>query len=220
MGYQREKTSNKYLDRFITSGVKEHFGLILPPAQIQVLKSMLTHDYVLFRHGRGCGATFLLAVLAVILRKVNPDVNMVVTAPTSRQAEFINSEIEQKFKTEDKFPIVNIKQALSGKYDVVLLDEITKLPKESIESLITHIKKETISKIVAVCGGYRLYFPIAALESTLYSGSSDPDNNRDVITKCYEDMPLNFSGPGNLDEARKLLIYPEEFDMEYKGHFI
>ena len=222
MVYQEIKTNNKYLDHFIAVGLNKQFALSLAPAQLEVLKTMLTHDYVLFRHGRAVGATFLLATLSVILRLVDPDINMAVASATIRQAKLINSEVESKFNKYGLEPnnIVSIEKALSGKYDVLLLDEITHLPNEYIESLINHIENTSISKIVAVCSGYRRYFPIAKLESTMYKGHLNPHSNRILISKNYEDMPLDFFDLNNLEEAKKMFDYPEEFDMEYKGYIL
>lgn len=222
MGYVEVKNNNKYLDRFIEVGVKNHFGLSLAPAQIEVLRTMLTRDYVLFRHGRAIGATLLLSILSVILRLINPNINIVAVSATIRQAKFMNIEVEKKFSKYNLEPlnIVSIKEALSGKYDVLLLDEATHLPNEYIESLIKHIDNKSISKIIAVCGGYRSYFPIAKLEITMYKGSSNLDNNRAVVVKNYEDMPSGFFALDLIEEAKKIFDYPEEFNMEYKGYVI
>lgn len=222
MTYQEIKTNNKYLNHFIEAGLDKHFGLSLASVQTEVLKAMLTHDYVLFRHGRSVGATFLLAVLAAILRKINPDINIVIASATVRQARMINSEFEQKFKRQNEklLNVVSIEEALSGKYEVVLLDEITHLPIEHIESLIKHIDNRSISKIIAVCNGYRSYFPIAKLENTLYKGSMNPDNNRKVVVKNYEDMPTGFFDLDSIEKAKKVFNHPEEFNMEYKGYII
>ena len=222
MGYVEVKNNNKYLDRFIEVGIKNYFDISLAPAQIEVLKTMLTRDYVLFRHGRGTGATFLLSILSVILRLINPNINMVAVSATIRQAKFMNIEVEKKFSKYNLEPlnIVSIKEALSGKYDVLLLDEATHLPNEYIESLIKHIDNKSISKIIAVCGGYRSYFPIAKLEITMYKGSSNLDNNRAVVVKNYEDMPSGFFALDLIEEAKKIFDYPEEFNMEYKGYVI
>ena len=221
MTYSEIKTNNKYLDYFIDAGLNKHFDLSLAPAQLEVLKTMLTHDYVLFRHGRAVGATLLLATLSVILRLVDPDINMAVASATIRQAKMINSEVElfSKYGLEP-LNVVDIEEALSGKYDVLLLDEITHLPDEYVESLIKHIENTSISKIIAVCSGYRRYFPIAKLEAIMYRGSSNPDNNRMIITKSYEDMLSGFFDLNNLEEAKKMFDYPEEFNMEYKGYVL
>lgn len=223
MTYPGPKTNNKYLDHFIDTGLNKQFGLSLAPVQLEVLKTMLIHDYVLFRHGRAVGATFLLATLSVILRLVDPDINMVAAAATTGQAKCMNSEVESKFSRRcDLKPInvVNIEEALSGKYDVLLLDEITHLPDEHVESLIKHIENTSISKIVAVCNGYRRYFPIAKLEKAVYRGCLNPNNNSTLVSKNYEDMPIGFFDLDNLEEAKKIFDYPEEFDMEYKGYVI
>ena len=222
MGYVEVKNNNKYLDRFIEVGIKNYFDISLAPAQIEVLKTMLTRDYVLFRHGRGTGATFLLSILSVILRLINPNINMVAVSATIRQAKFMNIEVEKKFSKYNLEPlnVVNIKEALSGKYDVLLLDEATQLPNEYIESLIKHIDNKSISKIVAVCGGYRSYFLIAKLETAMYKGCSNPDNNRALIVKNYEDMPSGFFDLDNIEKAKKIFDYPEEFNVEYKGYVV
>lgn len=214
--------SNKYLDRFIDIGLNRQFALSLAPAQLEVLKTMLTYDYVLFRHGRAVGATFLLATLSVILRLIDPDINMAVASVTIRQAKFMNSEVESKFSKCGLEPlnVVSIEKALSGEYDVLLLDEITHLSVEYVESLIKHIENTSISKIITVCNGYRRYFPIAKLESTMYEGRLNPYNNRMLISKNYEDMPLGFFDLNNLEEAKKIFDCPEEFDMEHKGYVI
>ncbi|MCK4454586.1 hypothetical protein KAU51_04590 [Candidatus Parcubacteria bacterium] len=135
--------------------------------------------------------------------------------------ESFHSEVElfSKYGLEP-LNIVDIEEALSGKYDVLLLDEITHLPDEYIESLIKHIENTSVSKIVAVCNGYRRYFPITKLEGIMYKGSLNPNNNSKVVFKCYEDMPLGFFDLNNIEEAKKMFDYPEEFNMEYKGHII
>ena len=220
--YQEIKTNNEYLDHLIKVGINKYFDLSLAPAQVEVLNAMLKYDYVLFRHGRAVGATFLLAVLSTILRLVDPDINIVSASTTIRQAKCVNSEIESKFKKYNLEPlnVVAIEKAVSGEYDVLLLDEITNLPDEYIKSLIIHIKNKTILKIVGVCNGYRSYYPIAKLEQTLCLGSSNPDNNRMVIVKGYEDMPSHFFDVNNIEEAKKVFGYPEGFNMEYKGSVI
>lgn len=222
MGNQEVKTNNEYMDRFIEAGLSCHLGLSLALPQLEVLRKMLTYDYVLFRHGRGVGATFLLSILSIILHKVNPNINIAIAATTIRQAKCVNSELEQRFKRHNVPPldVVSIKESISGNYDILLLDEITNLPEEYIDSLITHIENRSISKIVATCIGYRQYFKIAKLENVLYKGSLNPDNNRTVIVKGYEDMPSGFFDLGNIKQAKKMFDHPEEFDMEYKGSIV
>lgn len=212
-------SSNKYLDKLIEKYLSVHFGLSLVPAQIEVLKTMLLYDHVLFVHGRAVGATFILAVLSVILRLIDPYINMAVASETVRQAEFLNNEIENKFNQYNLKPlnIVTIDDAVTGRYDVLLLDEMNTISKNNVESLITHIENKSISKIIATCVGYRSYHHIAKLAKCAASWNVW---NTKVIAKSYEDMPSDFSAPENIEEAKAMFEYEEEFNMEYKGYVI
>ena len=211
--------NNEYLDSIIETYLSVHFGLSLVPAQVEVLKTMLLYDHVLFIHGRAVGATFILAVLSTILRLINPNINMAVASQSVRQAEFINSECDSKFGQFNLKPlnIVTIEQVVSGGFDVVLLDEITDISKENVESLITHIENKSIAKIVATCSGFRTYHHIAKLAECM---SPWKNANTNVITKGYEDMPDGFFAAENIEEAKTTFKYEEDFNMEYKGYVI
>ena len=51
----------------------------------------------------------------------------------------------------------------------------------------------------------------------MYRGCLNPDNNRMLIVKGYKDLPSDFFDLNNLEEAKKIFDYPEEFNMEYRG---
>ena len=207
----------KYFNYLVETYINKHLGLSLAPAQREVLQTMLLYDNALFVHGRGVGATFLLAILAVVLRLIDQDINMAVASETIRQAEFLNKEVE-RFNNIDPLNIVTIDEAVLGGYDVLLLDEMTNISKDNAESLVTHIKNKSISKIIAVCSGYRRYFHIASLANYMYR--SPHDINSVVITKGYEDMPDGFFDLDNIEAARATFEYEEDFNMEYKGYVI
>lgn len=213
----RGKIYSTYCDELIKVFVENQLEISLVPAQVDVLRDMLSYDYVLFRHGRGVGATFLLSSLSAILRLIDPGISMAVTAPTVRQAKMIDTESEQRFGTLGLAPlnIVTIEEAISGEYDVVLIDEATHLAKKYIESLIKHVEDRSISKIVTVCGGHRPYYPISKLAQCMCR-----EANRVVLSKCYEDMPASFFDKGYLKEVEASFDYKEEFWMEYKGFVI
>ena len=212
-----ETNNHKYLGCLIETYLKKQFDLSLAPAQLEVLTKMLAYNNVLFVHGRAVGATFILAALSAILLQIDSDINMAIASETIRQAEMVKQEFKRKFnKYKLKSPnIVTIDKALSNKYDVVLLDEMTNISKNNAESLVTHIKNKSISKVIAVCSGYRTYFHIANVASCMYS-----DDNSVVLNKCYEDMPSCFFDPNNIEEIKASFEYEEEFNMDYKGYII
>jgi hypothetical protein len=211
------KENDKYVEQLIKTSLDIHFNIVLPPAQLNCLKNMLVNDYVLFRHGRSVGATFILTVLSAILRIFNPQISMVVASTYIRQANFLKVCEKQIFNNYSFKPlnIVDIEEAVSGCYDVVLLDCITHLPEKHINMLIENIKNNSIVKFIGTCTGYRYYYPIASLEKCMYSIKDGL-----VIVKNYEDMPEGFFDMDNIEEAKSFFDYEKDFDMEYKGAVI
>jgi hypothetical protein len=211
------KENDKYVEQLIKTSLNTYFGIVLPPAQLNCLKTMLVNDYVLFRHGRMVGATFILTILSAVLRIFNPKISMAIASVSIRQANFLKIYEKQIFNNYNFKPlnVVTIEEAVSGYYDVVLLDNITHLPEEYTNTLIKNIKNNSIIKFIGTCNGYRYYYPIAGLEKYIYSVKKGL-----VIIKNYKDMPEGFFDMNNLEKAKNLFDHEEEFDIEYKGAVI
>ena len=204
---------NNYLDELIKNYLDLQFSIGLVPTQVEVLKAMIINDYVLFRHGHRIGATFMLTALSTMLRSINPNISMAVTSVKINQPNFLDLCEKKEFRNCRLKPlnIVSIEEALSGKYDVLLLDEITQLQEKYVQQIITHIKEKTISKIIATCNGYRDYYPIIELEKYMCS------TNNTVIVKGYKDMPVGFFDIDVIEKAKTMFDCKKEFDMHYSG---
>jgi len=211
-----EDMNNEYANYMLLHCIKLHFGINLAPAQVNALRIMLLNKYVMFSHGRGVGASFLLALLAAVLKLLNPEISIAISAKYINQAEMIIKHELSKYKNKiniSNISAVDITQAITNNYDVLLLDEITELSDDHVDVLIQHIESVSKVKIVGVCNGYRRYYPISRLISKVIS-------NGEFITIGYTDMPDDYFDVNNITEAAKSFKFKEEFDMQYKGYCI
>lgn len=218
-----------YFDRFLENYLKNNFNITLHPAQLDVFKQMFLYDYVMFQHGRATGATFLLTVLSAMLKSIDKEVKIGITAPIIRQSKIMKNAYRQSFEKFNlkepelieinKINLINNNRYNSIDIDVLLVDEATSLTEVSIDILINHIKNKNISKIAMICGGHRKYFKIVKLIRYLHSSEEQcVDSIGKVIIKSHEDMP-EFFDEHNLKQARKI-YKQEEFDLEYNARVI
>lgn len=211
-----ENINKEYVNGMLFHCIQLNFGLNLAPVQVNALRIMILNRYVVFSHGHGVGASFLLALLAVVLKLLNPKINIAISAEHTQQAKMVIENEFNKYKNKiniSSVSVVDIDQAITGNYDVLLLDGITELSNDYVDALIQHIESESKTKIVGICNGYRLYYPIRKLISKVAVKG-------ELITVGYTDMPEGYFDVNNITEAAKLFKFKEEFDMAYKGYCI
>jgi len=110
-------------------------GIKLAPVQRIVLRDLWFKNFSIFVAGRGCGKTFLLAVIAVLSCMLYPSYRVGLIGPVFRQAKNIFGEVERLYQRSSIFRDCTEKKPTRGSDTCYVRFKGTEAPGSHIEAL-------------------------------------------------------------------------------------
>lgn len=192
------------------------------PKQLKVFNAAIRSEYMLCLHGRGTGATFLLAVLSIYFRLLDEDLKIALTSPSIEQTKMVIKEAskwDKKFdiKKIEASPINSINEWIKN-CDVLLVDEAQSIAPEFLDIITEAIKYRVIKKVIIFSTGFDRNDENQHMNSLYNLLRNLPSNSSIVRMSCF-DMPNGFFDLENLKELENM--YDEDiFSMTFKGEII